>query len=75
MFMASQEALVEAILKAMELGYQHVIFFYWSQKDVVYLVMMCEISKLYASNFNDKWWLEKKERDYWRWIGQGSSDG
>lgn len=27
MFMASQEALVEAILKAMELGYQHVIFF------------------------------------------------
>ena len=28
MFMASQEALVEAILKATELGYQHVIF--WS---------------------------------------------
>ena len=26
MFMASQEALVEASLKATELGYQHVIF-------------------------------------------------
>ena len=53
--MASQEALVEAILKATELGYQHVNFFDWAQKYGAYLVMMCEIGKLYAPNFNDRW--------------------